>query len=85
MHAPSHDHDQTADNPLLDFGGLTRFDRIRPEHVTPAIDELLADARARRSRDAARATAAGIVGEPSSNRWTRPPTGSRAPGAPWRT
>jgi len=36
----------TTDNPLLDFGGLPRFDAIRPEHVTPAIDELLAQNRA---------------------------------------
>lgn len=28
-------------NPLLDFSGLPRFDRIRPEHVAPAIDALL--------------------------------------------
>ena len=32
-------------NPLLDFSGLPRFDAIRPEHVTPAMDALLADAR----------------------------------------
>jgi len=32
-------------NPLLDFSGLPRFDAIRPEHVTPAVDALLADAR----------------------------------------
>jgi oligopeptidase A len=31
----------TTDNPLLDFSGLPRFDAIKPEHVTPAIDELL--------------------------------------------
>ena len=36
---------RTPDNPLLEFGGLTRFDRIRPEHITPAIDVLLAAAR----------------------------------------
>jgi oligopeptidase A len=35
-----------AANPLLDFSGLPRFDAIRTEHVTPAIDRLLADARA---------------------------------------
>ncbi|GGY12336.1 oligopeptidase A [Massilia dura] len=35
----------TTDNPLLDFSGLPRFDAIRPEHVTPAIDELLAKNR----------------------------------------
>jgi len=31
-----------AINPLLDFSGLPRFDQIKPEHVTPAIDALLA-------------------------------------------
>ena len=33
-------------NPLLDFSGFPRFSDIRPEHVTPAIEELLAAARA---------------------------------------
>ena len=28
-------------NPLLDFSGLTRFDAVKPEHVTPAIDQLI--------------------------------------------
>ena len=37
-------------NPLLDFSGLPRFDQIRPEHVTPAIDALLSEARAVVSR-----------------------------------
>jgi oligopeptidase A len=32
-------------NPLLDFSGLPRFDLIKPEHVTPAIEQLIADAR----------------------------------------
>jgi oligopeptidase A len=32
-------------NPLLDLAGLVPFDRIRPEHVTPAIDELLKQAK----------------------------------------
>jgi len=36
----------TTENPLLDFTGLPRFDAIRPEHVTPAIDDLLARNRA---------------------------------------
>lgn len=31
-------------NPLLDFSDLPLFDRIRPEHVAPAVDTLLADA-----------------------------------------
>ena len=33
-------------NPLLDFAGLPRFAEIRPEHVAPAIDQLLAENRA---------------------------------------
>jgi oligopeptidase A len=33
-------------NPLLDFTGLPRFDRIHAEHVQPAIDALLAEGRA---------------------------------------
>ncbi len=33
-------------NPLLDFSGLPRFAEIKPEHVTPAVDELLARNRA---------------------------------------
>ncbi len=35
-----------ATNPLLDTSGLPRFDAIRPEHITPALDTLLADADA---------------------------------------
>jgi oligopeptidase A len=33
-------------NPLLDFSGLPRFAEIRPEHVTPAVEQLLAENRA---------------------------------------
>ena len=33
-------------NPLLDFSGLPRFDAIRPDDVSPAVDDLLARARA---------------------------------------
>ena len=46
-------------NPLLDFSGLPRFDLIRAEHVVPAVDALLADARTaveRVARDAGPAT-----------------------------
>ncbi len=32
-------------NPLLDFSGLPRFDAIKPAHVAPAMDELLASGR----------------------------------------
>jgi oligopeptidase A len=35
-----------ASNPLLDFSGLPRFDAIKPEQVTPAIDVLLEQGRA---------------------------------------
>jgi oligopeptidase A len=33
-------------NPLLDYTDLPRFDAIKPEHVTPAVDVLLAQNRA---------------------------------------
>jgi oligopeptidase A len=33
-------------NPLLDFSGLPRFAEIKPDHVTPAVAQLLADGRA---------------------------------------
>ena len=33
-------------NPLLDFAGLPRFVEIKPEHVNPAIEQLLANNRA---------------------------------------
>ena len=32
-------------NPLLDFSGLPRFDTVQPEHVTPAIRQLLSENR----------------------------------------
>ncbi|MBP7263044.1 MAG: M3 family metallopeptidase [Spirochaetia bacterium] len=32
-------------NPLLDFSDLPRFSEIKPEHVTPAIDELITSGR----------------------------------------
>jgi len=40
-------------NPLLDFSGLPRFADFSPEHVTPAVDELLAENRALIARLAA--------------------------------
>ncbi|MBB5406541.1 oligopeptidase A [Paraburkholderia sp. Clong3] len=46
------------DNPLLDFSDLPRFGSIRPEHVTPALDVLLADAAAAVERAALPATPA---------------------------
>ena len=33
-------------NPLLDFSGLPHFTEIRPEHIGPAVDQLLAENRA---------------------------------------
>ena len=33
-------------NPLVDFSGLPRFAELKPEHVTPAVEKLLADGRA---------------------------------------
>jgi oligopeptidase A len=37
---------QTPDNPLLEFSGLPRYGSIKPGHVAPAIDHLLAENRA---------------------------------------
>ncbi|MCG6874950.1 MAG: oligopeptidase A, partial [Betaproteobacteria bacterium] len=37
---------KTDVNPLLDFSGLPRFSTVKPEHVGPAIDLLIADCRA---------------------------------------
>src|SRR5919201_4766454 len=33
-------------NPLLDFSGQPRFGDLKPEHVTPAVDQLLGEGRA---------------------------------------
>ena len=49
---------QMGNNPLLDFSGLPRFAEFKPEYVTPAIDQLLADARAAVVRAEAAATPA---------------------------
>ena len=35
-----------SNNPLLDFSGLPRFAEIKPEHVAPAIEQLLVENRA---------------------------------------
>jgi len=37
-------------NPLLDFSGLPRFADVRTEHVGPAMDQLLAEAREAKTR-----------------------------------
>ncbi|HKU48130.1 MAG TPA: M3 family metallopeptidase [Burkholderiales bacterium] len=51
-------------NPLLDFSGLPRFAEIRPEHVTPAIEQLLADGRA--------TTAAALNAQPTWEEFVAP-------------
>ena len=33
-------------NPLLHFAGLPKFNEIKPEHVSPALNSLLAEGRA---------------------------------------
>jgi oligopeptidase A len=51
-------------NPLLDFSGLPRYGSVRPEHVTPAVEDLLAQNRelvARLVQDGTRATWAEFV------------------------
>lgn len=55
----------TPTNPLLDFSDLPRFDLIQPEHVKPAITQLLADGRAlvdRLTADSTPATWADFAG-----------------------
>jgi oligopeptidase A len=50
---------QTTANPLLDFSGLPRYAAVKTDHITPAVDQLLAENRAliaRLTGDAARAT-----------------------------
>jgi oligopeptidase A len=47
-------------NPLLDFSGLPPFDAIRAEHVSPAVDDLLAHGRA---------TIQQVVAEPQPVSW----------------
>ncbi len=46
------------DNPLLELAGLARFDAIAPEHITPAIEALLEEARAAVARVTDEATPA---------------------------
>ena len=50
----------SADNPLLDFSGLPRFDAVRPEHVAPAVRRLL---------DENRALIARLTAEPTPPTW----------------
>ena len=47
-------------NPLLDFSGLPRFADIRTEHITPAVEQLLADNRV---------IIAGIRGDAATPTW----------------
>jgi Zn-dependent oligopeptidase len=69
-------------NPLLDFTGLPRFDLIRPEHVTPAIEQLIADARGVvQQLEAPADTSAGTA---SWSRSRNRPSAWAAPGA-WST
>lgn len=51
--------DPLTANPLLDFSGLPRFAEIGPQHVGPAVDALIAEARATIERVATLAEAPG--------------------------
>jgi oligopeptidase A len=42
----NHQGTTAMQNPLLHFAGLPLFDQIKPEHVTPAISQLLEESRA---------------------------------------
>ncbi|MCU0840237.1 MAG: M3 family metallopeptidase [Thiobacillaceae bacterium] len=47
-------------NPLLDFSGLPRYAEVQPEHVTPAVEQLLAENRAMVER---------LVADPAPPSW----------------
>ena len=68
----------TVANPLLDFSGLPRFEAIRPEHVAPALDVLLAEAEAAVS---AAEQVQPVTWQTFVTRWTMPPSACGAPGA----
>src|ERR1700694_2909225 len=51
-------------NPLVDFSGLPRFADLKPEHVTPAVDQLLAEGRS--------AVAAAVQAGPSWDAFVAP-------------
>ena len=54
------DENPLLENPLLTMEGLPPFSRIRPEHVVPAVDTLLGEARA---------TVAGLTGPGTEPTW----------------
>jgi Zn-dependent oligopeptidase len=62
-------------NPLLDFTGLPRFAEIEPEHVTPAVEELL---------DRNRALTASLLVETEPPTWRISYNPSRMPTNNWR-
>lgn len=66
-------------NPLLNFEGLPRFDEIRPEHISPAIDTLLE--RCRTVVTGLEAPMPEIAGTISSLLWTIAPNSSPVHGA----
>ena len=47
-------------NPLLDFSGLPQFDRVQPQHVMPAVEQLLTEGRALLER---------LATDPAEPRW----------------
>lgn len=49
-----------SQNPLLDFTDLPQFSTIKPEHITPAVEQLLKDARM---------TVEAVINDPSPPAW----------------
>jgi oligopeptidase A len=68
-----------TDNPLLDFSGLPRFDAIKPEHVTPAIEHLLEKNRAAVAQ--LEAPSGNVTWDNFVTRWKTPPSCWAVPGA----
>jgi hypothetical protein len=69
-------------NPLLDLSGLPRFHDIRPEHVEQALDQVLADSRARIAELEQQVEQADWDKAPSCARPTRPACPSWPPTRP---
>jgi len=63
----------TSSNPLLDLHDVPLFDRIQPEHVAPAMDQLLAETEA--ALETVVAPQFPAAGRPSPARSTSPPNG----------
>jgi hypothetical protein len=68
-------------NPLLDFSGLPRFDAVTPEHVAPAIRELIDENRRLIERFGRSENASDLGRASLQPHGSMPMSACRAPGA----